>query len=350
VAPGGGDSYSFALNVNGVDSLAMTIVGAATEGSNMTATKTVAAGDLVYIATAGSAGLAVREMWYCLVFEPAVDGVQPFLSYCVADHDVAHVHAGISGGVGVAASISTYSVVPFPGKFKFFYARDNNENVPAGETITCTFRLNGAPTAMVLTLTVGERLESDLATEVACVAGDYVDWEVACVTGHPVMMLSCCFIPDDPRLWFMTRPLGNTNLTAGAIAYSPPTLGQTHAGNYWLANEVGPPIPLTPVPAGVAITGIAVGLSAAPGGVTSRTFTLRLNQVDTAIAVTVAGANTFGVMTTGFVEPNDFDMLSLSNILTGGAAASRGAISIFGATSTVTVTAVVPASGERGTP
>jgi hypothetical protein len=104
------------------------------------------------------------------------------------------------------------------------------------------------------------------------------------------------------------------------------------------------------VPEGVVLTGIAVGLEAAPGGVTSRTFTLRLNQVDTAIAVTVAGASTFGIMSTGVVQPVDFDMLSLSSIRTGAAAAGRGAVSLFGATALVAVLSVVPASGERGTP
>jgi hypothetical protein len=332
VAPGLGKSYSFALNVNGVASLPMTISGPALTGSNMADTKAVVAGDLVYIATSGTAGLAACEMSYCMLFEPAVDGQQPFLGWCVGSHEVAAVYAGISGGVSsdAAHEAQVHSVVPFPGKFKLFYARDDDEVVPAGETITVTFRRNGAPTAMVLTLTVGERLESDLVTEIACVAGDYVDWQVTCVTGHPVMMLSCCYIPDDPKLWWLPRPRGNSPLTDGAIAYTWPTLGYTHMGLVWAALEADAPSCLTPFPKGVVITGIAALLDVAPGAGKSRTLTVRKNQVDTAVKVTIANADTFGILSLHPIEPEDFDMFTVSNIRTGLAAAASGTFAIFG--------------------
>jgi hypothetical protein len=99
----------------------------------------------------------------------------------------------------------------------------------------------------------------------------------------------------------------------------------------------------------VAIAGIAAKLEAAPGPGTNRTLTIRKNQVDSALAVTIADLATFGIAT-GFIEPVDFDMLSVSNVKNGAPAAGRGSFSIFGATSTVAVTSVVPASAERGTP
>jgi hypothetical protein len=59
------------------------------------------------------------------------------------------------------------------------------------------------------------------------------------------------------------------------------------------------------------ISNLTVRLTAAPGGTTSRTFTLRLNGANTALSVTITGAATTGSNTVDTVSVTQFDRIAL---------------------------------------
>jgi hypothetical protein len=350
-APGAGQNYTFSLRKNGASTLPVTIANLATQGSNLADTVAVVAGDGVNINSLGSAGVAGGQQFrHCMIFEPTIDGQQPFFGLVIGNA-ATEVYFSVGGGQSANAASETQSktVVPFAGKFKLFYARSVLGALGVGQTCTVTLRKNGVDTALVLAMVAGDTDKNDIVTEVSFAAGDEVSLRVLCNAGtFPRITTGICFIPTDSRLWFLTRPFGLNNLTAGAVAYSCPNLGDVYQDPTW-GLEVGAQCALAPFPKGVAISGIAAKLAVAPGAGTSRTLTVRKNQIDSALAVTITDLATFGIAT-GFIEPVDFDMLSVSNIKSGGAAAGRGSFAIFGATSTVTVTAVVPNSGERNTP
>lgn len=351
-APGAGQTCSFTLIVNGVAStLTHTIDGAAdTEGSNLVDSVHVAAGDLVYMVTVNSAGSASSDMAFCLLFEPDTEGLLPFLSGVSTTAGTTWYHA-IAGGMssGVATEYQTQSVVPVPGKFRYFYMRASAA-LGGGETEDMTLRVNGIDSALTLHLGAGQQLATDLVTEVVVAAGDMVSFGDTAVGGWHYLQSGICFIPDDPEVWFICRPYGFSRPSSFGTEYSPPTLGQLHTVDNWFTPELGPPSTLIPFPKGVSVTGMAIGLTAAPGGGTSWTFTARYNQADTGIAVAISGADTFGVIDGLLIEPDDLDGFSVRADPVGAPAAAYTAISLFGGSWKTTVTAVTPSSGERGTP
>ena len=76
------------------------------------------------------------------------------------------------------------------------------------------------------------------------------------------------------------------------------------------------------------ISNLTVRLNNAPGGATTRTFTLRLNGANTALTVTITGAATTGTDAVNTVSVVQFDRIALLHTRTGAPVASRGAVSV----------------------
>jgi hypothetical protein len=78
-------------------------------------------------------------------------------------------------------------------------------------------------------------------------------------------------------------------------------------------------------PVARTVTTMTVKLVTAPGGPTTRTFTLYKNGATTGFAVTIAGVNTTGSVS-GSISYAQFDTFSVLATLSGPAAASSGSI------------------------
>jgi hypothetical protein len=344
-APGGGNTRSFSVYKGGVASpLAVAFGAADVQKSNLVNEVAVIAGDLIGFVSRVTGAPADTPFRFASIFEPIVAGVQPFFGVHQITHDAPGLSWSCLQGGGAASIGAAQTVIPFPGRFKYLYAHHHTGDIPGGSTASLSLNVNGVDSALALAWNGTDEDKSDIVTEVPVVAGDLV-----CFTGtgtgatHVGLHHSVCFIPDDPRLWFLVRPYNSDAMTAGAVTYSTPNLGWLEAGDHWPAVEYDTPFPL-----GVVITGIALHLSVVPGAGASRTVTVRRNNVDTALALTISNLEHFATAT-GFLEPVDFDMFAVSNIMAGAAGCS-GTFAIFGATALVTVISVVPASAERGTP
>jgi hypothetical protein len=332
-APGGGNTRSFSVYKGGVASALAVAFGAAdVQKSNLVNNVSVIAGDMIGFVSKVTGAPANTPFRFASIFEPAVDGVQPFFGFHTCTHDAPGLTwSSIAGGGSTPASAGgtegqSQTLIPFPGKFKYLYAHHHDGDIPGGSTVALTLRVNGLDTALTLAWNGTDEDKSDIVTEVPVVAGDYVCFQ-GTGTGatHVGLHHSICFIPDDPRFWFLCRPRNTDVLTAGAVTYSTPNLGWLEAGDHWPAVEYD-----TPFPKGVVITGIAARLGAAPGAGTSRTLTVRQNNVNTPVAVTISNLATYGIASGFAVEADDFDMFAVSNIRTGLAAASGGTFAIFG--------------------
>jgi hypothetical protein len=78
----------------------------------------------------------------------------------------------------------------------------------------------------------------------------------------------------------------------------------------------------------ITLNRLFVTLTVAPGGVTSRTFTVRKNAANTTLAVTITGAATTGSNTatpTAFVQG---DLISVQTTVSGAPAAAVAAVSV----------------------
>lgn len=65
------------------------------------------------------------------------------------------------------------------------------------------------------------------------------------------------------------------------------------------------------------IENLSVKLTSAPGVGNSRTFTVRVNGVDTALSVVISDNNTTGSNKTSILNVNEFDLISLLHTSTG---------------------------------
>lgn len=344
-ALGVGSTLTVVLRKNEEEAALRATLGAAdTQASDLINSVSFAAGDRVSMRHRGTGAGVLYSIRSAMIFEPTTPGQIPFFGDCYPSNNT--MYSSLAGGYSTTEE-KVQTVVPVPGKFKFFYA-DSVIALAAGSPATLTLRVNGVDSALVLAWpggeAIGSQLKTDLATEVVVAAGDLVSFAGVTAPGSILMQHSICFIPDDPRFWWIPRSCGEGNMTNGALKYGTPSLGLNEVVDYWEAAET-----TTPFPAGVTVTGIALKLKGAPGAGAGRTVKLRRNSVDV-IALTVSDLATFGVINTSLIEPADYDGLSISEERVGLPAANRGAVAILGATSTVTVTAVVPNSAERGTP
>ena len=350
-AAGVGKTRSVAIHRAGVATSLIAAFGAAdVRASNLVDSAHFVAGEITGIKTSTAGAPAFDDWRHSVICEPDIDGLIPFFGAAWSSPAGWAIFVGINGGEASAGGghteIRAQTIVPVPGKFKHFYGYSEGGAVPAGNALTYAFRLNGVPTALNLAFAPGDTLVSDVVTEVPVVAGDLVNiiltQTAGAWTGH--ITHGICFIPDDPSYYWLSRPFNFDGLLLGAaVEYSLPTCGKIHTGDHW--NAVERP---TRWPSGPDIRGLYVRLGAAPGVGATRTFTVRVNGVDTPITLTIAGAATTDYAT-GLVEPGDWDSVTISTAATGAPAASGGSFALYGTDRVVTVTAVVPASAERGT-
>jgi hypothetical protein len=351
-ALGAGNTIVGMLTKNWIDTaLTFTLGASDLSASDLVHSVPVSAGDYVQLSLRTAGIGALFNPNYAVLFEPATPGLLPFMGYnyyetgivCNGSLEGAYYYNG--------GEASSQCVVPFSGKFKYMWMDWIGPGMAAGSTATMTLRVNGVDSVLALTFTGGEsRLvskKSDLATEVAVNAGDLVSFRTTGTGPDGAFWIKhgICFIPDNPAFWFRVRSAGFQALTAGAIAYSPASLGTFSFGSVdWAAAEV----PTIWPKSDVKITGIAARC-AAPGVGAGRKFDVYHNHASVA-TVTVSDANVFNLSSGYDVQPNDFDSLCISNEKIGLPTNDRGSIAILGGPAFVTVTAVVPASAERGTP
>jgi len=191
-------------------------------------------------------------------------------------------------------------------------------------TWTITLQVNGVDTALTVQISsaLGSPYKiSDTTNQVSVTAGQQVGWKVvpASTPDLPTapVQLSCLF----------------TGTTAGESVLFSTHTGSTTSGFYMqiaanndnLGTEVQRQI-IAPT-AGV-ISKMYIQLTAAPGGVTTRTYTLRVNGADSALTETMTGAATQNTPTTNAVSIAKGDLIDISVTTTGPPAIASAAIGL----------------------
>lgn len=333
-APAAGKSYGFYLSKGGSSYLTVSLFNPSTSGSNLSGELDVAAGDVFYYGMTGSAGSGNSIQQHSLLFEPSVAGTIPFLLAAAGGPTIDYWGLGGHFASGASYEARVHCVVPIPGKFKSLYLYSCDGNV-ASDVAVC-LRKNGANTALTATIPNGAAAASNLVSEVSFAAGDMGTLSVNCTT-YEYVAIGLCFVPDDPKQWWM--PCAKGRVALGNAKYNWINGGLCHqTGTPWLSAEysAGSYDCRIPWPSGPVIKGIALGLTNAPGAGNSRTVTLLKNSASSGLSVTVSGTSAFGTGT-GEVAPADFDLLSLYATTSGSPASSTGSIALFGEVQTPVV-------------
>lgn len=325
-APGVGNSYTFVVRINGVDSgLTITISDAATSGSDTTHTASISAGDVVTIKRTGTGSPA------------SVSTIKSYLEFSAASNKSCYVHngthPGFPGSNPTAYGPFLFSIVTGSGA-----AWDNADNhlinfrkkvMPVGGTVTridvrsadsaswtdaalptgCTAVLvarkngveqDGTGGTTDTRITVNDAGSTYTWTgSLALAAGDVVDWvmQVAGTFGSftPAVKTSACFEPTTSGDFLMGACFAESSFSGFSAVYlaatTPGGASATETQKESVAQITGWYM--------VAMRGIATG-----NGGDNVAFTMRVNLADASGA-----SHTF---TTALANVSNSDYFSLT--------------------------------------
>jgi hypothetical protein len=188
----------------------------------------------------------------------------------------------------------------------------------AGTSYAITIMKGGVAQSLTCTISDTNTTAADISNTVAVSAGDLVN--VRCVpTNTPAANTNVQI-----SMQFEATTSGQSPIFAAHGSQS--TAGFTPLGGaYFNATETTAQCVM---PTAGAIDALYIGLSAAPGAGTSKIFTLRKNNADSALAVTIADAATTGSTVGTSVSYVAGDIISVSVTVSGAAAASTAQISL----------------------
>ena len=206
------------------------------------------------------------------------------------------------GWVRIAEEVAVTAIVTTPGTISNL--RMVLSAAPgAGKTWTFAVRKNGVDTALTVAITGTATTGSDTTNPVTVVAGDVVSFH-ATPTSNPSNALARWTTDFEGTNAGECLVLGNAGGYMSATEYGQVSSGMatTNATETSVQQIVTAP---------GTLKNLYVKLSAAPGAGKSRTFTIRKNRVDTALAVTVSGTATTGSDTTNPVTVVAGDLLDI---------------------------------------
>lgn len=208
-APGGADSYTYTLRVNGVDTtLTATISAAGTSASDLTHTVSVSAGDLISYKRVWSATAnATNGVTASALFTGAA---QVSILSSIANDTDTNATAKITFGKGATAASYTYGdYMPTSGAFSRLYV----SAVTAG-SYTVTMYKNGVATALTATLTGVNLVASDLVNSVSVSATDQVYFYVT-PNGGPTSQIPKIGVTFSPDINGESLLFGYANIESG---------------------------------------------------------------------------------------------------------------------------------------
>ena len=323
VAPGAGKSYTFTVLKNGAaTSLEAIISDSATSATDNVNSVVFAAGDTLSLRStpSGTPTVPSQVAWNYLVTAPNLTA--PLLTSSGSPSSSATSYSAITGGHAQTAGWNTTEssvqiIAPTSGTISNFYARVST--APSNtRSWQFTIMKNGVASALDLTIANTNTTNSNTSGSVSVAAGDMLSIR-AIPTGTPTSPIGTSFglmfTPTTPGESFF----GYGSATAPAATTYENVLGA--GNNAWVANEANRLMVLGPY----TLKKIIVGLVTAPGAGTSRTIAIRKAGVTTALAVTIADANTTGT-TTADVTYTQGETITLASTVSGSPAAATGGI------------------------
>lgn len=208
-----------------------------------------------------------------------------------------------------STELNNKQVISAPGTIDSLYV-DLGTAPGRGETMSVTLRLNGADTALTVTISGTAKTGSDTSHSVAVVAGDVVGWKVVASNNGAYAAAnarySCRFIPttaDNFNVMFGIAGAGDQWDNTTTSQYTPAMTKRGKNATENLRSQV--------MPSAGSIKNLYVNINTAPGVGKTRTFTVFKNGVATTLLVVISGTNTSGNDTTHTVSYAAGDTISM---------------------------------------
>jgi len=333
-APGVGKSWTVVLRKNGANTgLTVTISDANTNATDSTHSMSFVAGDLLSLAItpSGTPTAFASHHWdmECNASgQPIIGGNGNTPSTSSANFSV------LQGGNPVTWTVTENKmkiICPTAGTLSNLYARLSG-SPNTGTSYTLTVRVNG-DTVLATTISDTNTTNSNTTDTVSVAAGDALSMKVTPTS-----------TPTARSVWWglLFTP---TNDGESIIGFGNPSLPSTSATNYeqgffagvnganWDATEanvlgyIGPQ----------TLKKAYFLLNTAPGGATSRAFTIRKNTSDTLLTATISGVSTTGNSTNDVTFARD-DSFAIKSVPTSTPAAAtdglHGGFLVYNAPST----------------
>lgn len=332
VAPGSAVSRAFTINKNGVaTSVTCSVTGTGSGAGITTCNDTsdsfsVVPGDALSLGQAATGTVAAASVQYGAEFVPTSDNNLILLASANTTNTTTQAYAAPTAASTVwnTTETSRQQLFPDAGTLSRFYANGN-----AGPGVSGSFALgfdNGGILGPTCTITgtgtgAGVNTCNDTSTSISVSANSLVD-----ITETPVLTPS-----NVPRLGFGIQFVPSTSgnfpfmgstqgLADGASNVFIPLSGDRNNSSEVSTSE--------PAPFSFTMTKITVSTTA-PGGVATRTFSLRDSGVTTSLACTITGAATT-CTTTGSVSITAGDTLSVEDSPAGSPATGNPLIGLIG--------------------
>lgn len=322
VAPGAGQSYTFTLRKNGVDTaLSVVVTGAATTSNyNNTSTVSIALGDDISIKCVATGAVAASIPYITMqYYSPDSTNTSLVLgsSAMAVLSNAANRYLVVQGNATPnAAAGNRYQRIPTNGYIRHFYVDLSTNPGPAasGDAYRFTLEVNGVATTLTLTISETATSGSNIANSVYVSAGDYVDILVEPLNG-PANIPSCYygfrFVADNNYETIVMS--GSTDLlNAAATEYN----YVSGYGAIWDPVEAN----VRGMALRVVFRDFYVYLSGSPdngAGIQSYTFTFRVGGSDTSLSVYIEEADTSGVDTTHSYECTDGEFITVKCVPSG---------------------------------
>lgn len=290
-APGGAATRTWLLRKNEAnDNVTMTFGSADTDASDTSNANFYSAGDTIdiYATLSGSPATSAGTCW---AYQTEADN-QTLQSTTTATSPAASTrYCGIQDNAGLASSgASATQVMPTSGTFRNLYCALSGTIASGNYTIT--LYKNGAPTSITATMDSSNQSASDTSNTVTFVEGDEFYYQI--LPSSPAtaraIQFGLEFVPDTAGEGVLLGGSGFATLTSAAVY------------NTWYCAGAALFNATESTRQALALkhraTKLYVKLGTAPGGVETRTVAYRVNGTNSALSVTITGANTTGSTTT----------------------------------------------------
>lgn len=288
VAPGSGKSYTLTFNINGSDSAATVTVADSALTAEWSGSVAIAAGDLIAMKMTPSGSPTGTIAGLTIEVDSATDVSSAYHAADIVSGATNYFSPFSAGQATTEDDVAT--IMPMSGTITSLWGK-LHDGIGA-QAVRLTVYLNGTAQdgtggtqdTRVDLDSAGTTLDS-ASFSVPFVAGDTVSVEVDSTSGGNTRLISANLSIDADEVGQSVSAL-----TTGLIGEY--ANWQRTQNESWFAASSN--LDLTSGPTAFTLSDFYVRLETAPGSGTSRTFELAVNEVDTALALTISNTNTEG--------------------------------------------------------
>jgi len=329
-APAGTASYKFTVRKNGVDTLlAVTITGSATNGADTADSVSFAAGDTISLSvTPTSTPTAPTYFLWNLQadsggthFAPLMGGAQATSNLSTSAVTYAALYGSSSTSVTWDATESHQEIIcPTGGTISNLYVV--SETAPGtSKSYAIALVQNGSITALSATVTGSSgKTGNDTSHSITVAAGDTLSI-AATPTGTPTVgrySWGFQFTPTKPGESFFGFGASDSPGNTSTQYEAPSAVGAGVFSGTETSRQL--------MPGACLMTAFYAALGTAPGGVTTRTLTLRRGAISSPLAIPFTGVGVSGNVLGQNVGLCQADLLSIQAAETGTPATDTGGV------------------------